>query len=255
MGQHLLESRDRPGPEQTAVAPSPGRPQPRGLSPRPGSAAAGAGRARGTHGSATQPRSSLRLGPGCTKEQTAPLAFASPMETASPGEWRGEEHCVPAQLSSVPSAFASPALNARSGVRAASSPGRAEQAPSEKKDPQTNKPAGFVCEQTVNCDGAPFNLQIQLSTEQQPRIDGAEQKNEYLFQGLTSYPQDTGYLVTYSGNIQGRLTQLSRGICSRLRFLEAVSELCHPAQGCSTADIGLGRGLGPGCLSWAQVGL
>lgn len=111
------------------------------------------------------------------------------METASPGEWRGEEHCVPAQLSSVRSAFASPALNARSGVRAASSPGRAEQALSEKKDPQTNKPAGFVCEQTVNCDGAPFNLQIQLSTERQRGSMALSKNMNICFEGLPAIPK------------------------------------------------------------------
>lgn len=114
-------------------------------------------------------------------------------------------------------------------MKAAFSPGRAEQALSKKKGLQTNKPAGFVCEQTVNCDGVSFNLQIHLSTERQLQIDRADQKNEYLFQGLTRYPQDTGYLVTYSVNIQGWLTQLSQGICSRLYFLKAVFELYRPA--------------------------
>lgn len=105
----------------------------------------------------------------CTKEQFAPLAFAfaSPMETASP-EPNGEERstsCYSSALPSIRSAFKSPALKAQSGVKAAFSPGHAEQALSKKKGPQTNKTAGFVCEQTVNCNGVSFNLQIHLSTE------------------------------------------------------------------------------------------
>lgn len=159
----------------------------------------------------------------CTKEQFAPLvfAFAGRMETASP-ELNGEEKstsCYSSALPSIRSAFNSPALNAQSGVKATFSPGHAEQALLEKKGPQTNKTAGFVCEQTVNCDGVSFNLQIHLSTKCQLQIDRADQKNEYLFQGLTRYPQDTGYLVTYSVNIQGWLTQLSQGICSQLSAL------------------------------------
>ena len=169
-------------------------------------------------------------------------------------------------LPSTRSAFNSAALNTQSGVEAAFSPGRAEQALSEKKGPQTTKTAGFVCEQTVNCDGVSFNLQIHLSTERQPQIDCADQKNEYLFQGLTRYPQDTGYLVTYSVNIQGWLTQLSQGICSRLSFCKAVFELCHPAlpslplaqlSSAAAAEqiFGLGQRLGPDCLIWAEAGL
>lgn len=140
-------------------------------------------KAWGTDGSFTQllHLTGARVGlHHCTKEQFAPLvfAFASPMETASP-EPNGDERsasCYSSALPSIRSAFSSPALNAQSGVKAAFSPGRAEQALSEKKDPQTNKTAGFVCEQTVNCDGVSFNLQIHLSTERLLQIDRADQK-------------------------------------------------------------------------------
>lgn len=128
-------------------------------------------------------------------------------------------------------------------MEAAFSPGRAEQALSEKKGLQTNKPAGFVCEQTVNCDGASFNLQIHLSTERQQQIDRADQKNEYLFQGLTRHPQDTGYLATYSVNIQRWLAQLSQGICSQLSprlflrlFLSCAIQLFAPCPWLSQAQ-------------------
>lgn len=246
MGQHLLESRDRPRPNCchpfTTQTPDPSAcalVQPRGWSwswGRPGEQT----------GLSLSSCSSLGLGLDSTLAPRSRLHLL-PLQARwkQPLPANREEKstlCSSSALPPVRSAFASPALNAQSGVRAAFSPGRAERALSEKKDPQTNKPAGFVCEQTVNCDGASFNLQIQLSTEWQPQIDRADQKNEYLFQGLTSYPQDTGYLVTYSVNIQGWLTQLSQGICSRLRFLKAVFELCHPAQGCSTADIWVGTG-------------
>lgn len=84
--------------------------------------------------------------------------------------------CYSSALPSIGSAFNSPALSAQSGVKAPFSPGCAEQALSKKKDPQTNKTAGFVCEQTVNCDGVSFNLQIHLSTERLLQIDCADQK-------------------------------------------------------------------------------
>lgn len=101
---------------------------------------------------------------------------------------------------------------------------------SKKKGRQTNKTAGFVCEQTVNCDGASFNPQIHLSTRPQQRIDSADQKNEYLFQGLTSYSQDAAYLVTYSVNIQRQLTQLAQGIyCLIIALLFKVCSLTLPS--------------------------
>lgn len=129
----------------------------------------------------------------CTQKQFVPIvfAFASPVETASL-EWNGDERSASCYSSALPStrpAFNSPALDAQSGVKAAFSPGRAEQALPEQKGPQTTPPAGFVCEQTVNCDRVPFNLQIHVSTARRLRIDGADQNTSIRSKGSPDIPQ------------------------------------------------------------------
>lgn len=129
----------------------------------------------------------------CTKKQLAPIvfAFASPVETASP-EQNGDERSTSHYSSALPStrsAFNSPALDAQSGVKAAFSPGRAEQALPKKKGPQTTPAAGFACEQTVNCDRVPFNLQIHVSTARRLQIDRADQNTSICFKGSPDIPK------------------------------------------------------------------
>lgn len=203
MGQPLLESQDRP-----RLLPPPSTPKLHILEPGPLSDP-GHG-----FGSLRKPEDPVRTwgldGPfiqlphfpaappvgllhPCIKKQFAPIVFvfASPVETASP-ERNGDERsasCYSSALPSTRSAFNSRALDAQSGVKAAFSPGRAEQALPEKKGPQTTPPAGFVCEQTVNCDRAPFNLQIHGSTARRLQIDGADQNSSIRFKGSPDIPQ------------------------------------------------------------------
>lgn len=55
----------------------------------------------------------------------------------------------------------------------------------------TNKQTGCesVCEQTVSCDGASFNLQIHPSTERRLQIDRPDQKETICFKGSPAIPQ------------------------------------------------------------------